>query len=76
VTQDEIDQYGEHPMFRPDHMVVGHGLKTGEPTVIFAFVLNDDTHVLAIRPDEADFIAARLRAAAGAVRALQQQEQT
>jgi hypothetical protein len=76
VTEEELSQYEEQPMFRPDHMAVGHGLRSGKPCVIFAFVVNGEAQVLSIDPDEADYIAKRMRRAAGATRALQEQEGT
>ena len=74
MTQEELSRYEEHPMFRPEHMAVGHGLRSGKPCVIFATVVNDDVQVIALDPDEADDIAKRMRRAAGATRALQEQE--
>lgn len=66
--------FEEFPLFVPDRVACGHGLKAGKPKVILAFELHGEGHVFAFSPDEADGIAKQLRRGAGAVRALETQE--
>jgi hypothetical protein len=74
MTDDDLEWFDQFPLHRPERCAVGHGLRAGEPTVIVAVVVAGEAHVIAFTPEEADLIAQRLRAAAGAVRALQAQE--
>lgn len=63
------------PLVRPERVACGHGLRAGKPVVIMGVVHDEeDTMVSALTPDEADNLADKLRRAAGAVRALNDQE--
>jgi hypothetical protein len=71
------DFFTPFPLMRPERIACGHGFRAGKPVVIMGVAHDDeDVNVSALTPDEADLLAHRLRRAAGAVRALNDQEGT
>lgn len=65
------------PLLPPQRIGCGHGLHSGTPVVILGIAHDDDdVQVSSLTADQADFLAKRLRRAAGAVRSLTEQEGT
>lgn len=70
------DFFAPFPLMRPERVGCGHGLRAGKPVVIMGVAHDEEVQVSALTPEEADSLADKLRRAAGAVRALNDQEAT